>query len=163
MSEYKNILVALECSKESEAVLERAKQLADLQGSATLHLLHVVIDIIAVDWVGMPGQVPPPIDQSELTDSAAQYLKPMIEKVGLDPSTLTMRYGFAAQEILDQITWVYFLVNVFCFDHLLYFRDIKMLPLERHNNFLFKEVLQAYVSKRFELSKKISLSQLAII
>lgn len=102
MSEYKNILVALECSKESEAVLERAKQLADLQGSATLHLLHVVIDIIAVDWVGMPGQVPPPIDQSELTDSAAQYLKPMIEKVGLDPSTLTMRYGFAAQEILDQ-------------------------------------------------------------
>jgi universal stress protein A len=102
MSEYKNILVALECSKESEAVLERAKQLADLQGSASLHLLHVVIDIIAVDWVGMPGQVPPPIDQSELTDSAAQYLKPMIEKVGLDPSNLTMRYGFAAQEILDQ-------------------------------------------------------------
>ena len=102
MSEYKNILVALECSKESEAVLERAKQLADLQGSASLHLLHVVIDIIAVDWVGMPGQVPPPIDQSELTDSAAQYLKPMIEKVGLDPSDLTMRYGFAAQEILDQ-------------------------------------------------------------
>jgi universal stress protein A len=102
MSEYNNILVALECSKESEAVLERAKQLADLQGSASLHLLHVVIDIIAVDWVGMPGQVPPPIDQSELTDSAAQYLKPMIEKVGLDPSNLTMRYGFAAQEILDQ-------------------------------------------------------------
>ena len=97
MPEYKNILVALECSKESEAVLKRAKRLADLQGSAKLHLLHVVIDIIAVDWVGMPGQVPPPIDQSELTESAAQYLKPMIEAAGLDPSALTMRYGFAAK------------------------------------------------------------------
>ncbi len=102
MPEYKNILVALECSKESEAVLQRAKRLADAQGNAKLHLLHVVIDIIAVDWVGMPGQVPPPIDQEELSESAAAYLKPMIEAAGLDPSTLTMRYGFAAQEILDQ-------------------------------------------------------------
>lgn len=102
MPEYKNILVALECSKESEAVLKRAKRLADAQGNAKLHLLHVVIDIIAVDWVGMPGQVPPPIDQEELSESAANYLKPMIDSAGLDPSGLTMRYGFAAQEILDQ-------------------------------------------------------------
>lgn len=102
MPEYKNILVALECSKESEVVLKRAKRLADAQGNAKLHLLHVVIDIIAVDWVGMPGQVPPPIDQEELSESAAKYLRPMIEDAGLDPSALTMRYGFAAQEILDQ-------------------------------------------------------------
>lgn len=102
MPEYKNILVALECSKESEAVLKRAKRLADAQGNAKLHLLHVVIDIIAVDWVGMPGQVPPPVDQEELSESAANYLKPMIDSAGLDASTLTMRYGFAAQEILDQ-------------------------------------------------------------
>jgi universal stress protein A len=101
-SEYKTILVAVECSKESEEVLKKAKRLADSQGGAEVKILHVVIDIIAVDWVGMPGQLPPPIDQEELSESAANYLKPMIEAAGLDPATMTMRYGFAAQEILDE-------------------------------------------------------------
>ena len=96
MPEYKNILVALECSKESEVVLKKAKRLADSQGGATVHLLHVVIDLVNVDWVGMLGQVTPPIDQEELSNSAANYLRPMIESSGLDPTKLTMRYGFAA-------------------------------------------------------------------
>jgi len=102
MPEYKNILVALECSKETEAVLKKAKRIASAQENAEICLLHVVIDVVAVDWVGMPGQVPPPIDQEELSVSAANYLKPMIEAAGLSPENLTMRYGFAAQEILDQ-------------------------------------------------------------
>lgn len=101
MPEYKDILVALECSKESEAVLKKAKRLADSQGGASVHILHVVIDLVNVDWVGMLGQMTPPIDQEELSNSAAKYLKPMIESAGLDPTKLIMRYGFAAQEILE--------------------------------------------------------------
>ena len=49
------------------------------------------------------------------------------------------------------------------FDHLHYFRELKMLSLERLYNSLSVEVLQAYVWKSFELSEKILLLRLAII
>ena len=46
---------------------------------------------------------------------------------------------------LEKCILYIFVENLVCFEHLHYFRLTKMLPIERHCNSLFKEVLQAYV------------------
>ena len=102
MTLYNNILVALECGKDAKLVLEKASTLAKLNPTAKIHLVHVVLDLIVADWAGSPGQVPPPLDQEELAQSGANYLKPFIEEAGLDPNSLIMCFGPPAQQILKQ-------------------------------------------------------------
>lgn len=101
MSQYSNILVALECSHNAEQVLEKARELVQLYPDAQYSLVHVVLDVVIADWAGLPGQVPPAIDQQELAQAGAEYLKPLIEKAGLDPNLLTVCFGTPAHSVLE--------------------------------------------------------------
>lgn len=102
MQTYKNILVAVECSQSAQQILEKAAEFITTDATVKLHLIHVVLDLIIADWAGSPGQIPPPLDQEELAQSGANYLKPMIEKAGLDPNKLIVCFGPPAQTILKQ-------------------------------------------------------------
>jgi len=102
MSQYQNILVAVECSQSSQLVLEKAAEFIAERDDVNLHIVHVVLDLIIADWAGSPGQVPPPLDQEELAQSGADYLKPMIEQAGLDPNSLIVCFGSPAQTVLKQ-------------------------------------------------------------
>tara|TARA_R110002072_G_scaffold303087_1_gene493091 strand:- start:17815 stop:18261 length:447 start_codon:yes stop_codon:yes gene_type:complete len=102
MEIYRNILVALECGQDSKKVLEKASQFYKNDPTIKLHLVHVVLDLIIADWAGSPGQIPPPLDQEALADSAGNYLKPNIEAAGLDPQELIISFGSPAQGILKQ-------------------------------------------------------------
>ena len=101
MSNYQKILVALECSHNAEQVLDKTAELVGLYPDAEYSLVHVVLDIIIADWAGLPGQVPPAIDQQELAQAGADYLKPLIEKAGLDPNKLIVCFGTPAQSVLE--------------------------------------------------------------
>ncbi len=102
MALYENILVAVECSQGAQQVLTKAAQVAAQNEHAKLTIVHVVLDLIIADWAGSPGQMPPPLDQEELARSGADYLKPMIEKAGLDPNSLVIGFGHPAHTILKQ-------------------------------------------------------------
>lgn len=102
MGIYNNILVALECGQDATKVLHKAAQLAKEDPSIKLHLVHVVLDLIIADWAGGIGQIPPPLDQESLAQSAADYLKPHIEAAGLDPQQLIISFGSPAKNILKQ-------------------------------------------------------------
>ncbi|KZY77650.1 hypothetical protein A3740_01315 [Oleiphilus sp. HI0068] len=102
MSLYNSILVALECGKDAQQVLNKASALAEQNPSAKIHLVHVVLDLIVADWAGSPGQIPPPLDQEALAQSGADYLRPFIEEAGLDPNNLIMCFGPPAQQTLKQ-------------------------------------------------------------
>lgn len=102
MSTYNNILVALECGQDANYVLKRAAKIIKDNPEARVHLVHVVLDLIVADWAGSPGQIPPPLDQEALAQSAADYLKPLIESNDLDPNDLIMCFGPPAQQILKQ-------------------------------------------------------------
>lgn len=102
MSIYKNILVALECGQDAKKVLEKASQLSKSDPGIKLNLVHVVLDLIIADWAGSPGQIPPPLDQEAIAQSAADYLKPHIEEAGLNPQDLIVSFGSPARGILKQ-------------------------------------------------------------
>lgn len=102
MPNYKNIMVAVECSQGSRQVLKKAAEFIQDNDDVKLHIVHVVLDLIIADWAGSPGQIPPPLDQEELAQSGAEYLKPMIEEAGLDPNKLVVCFGAPAQTILKQ-------------------------------------------------------------
>lgn len=102
MSSYQNILVALECSHNAEQVLNKAAEVKTHYPEAKISMVHVVLDVIIADWAGLPGQVPPAIDQKELAQAGADYLKPLIEQAGLDPNDLVLCFGTPAQSILEQ-------------------------------------------------------------
>lgn len=102
MPTYKNILVAVECSQGSRQVLKKAAEFTADNPDAKLHIVHVVLDLIIADWAGSPGQIPPPLDQEEIAQSGADYLKPMIEEAELDPNSLVVCFGSPAQTVLKQ-------------------------------------------------------------
>jgi len=102
MSQYKNILVAVECGQDAKLVLAKAASFLRDEEDIKLHIVHVVLDLIVADWAGSPGQIPPPLDQEALAQSGADYLKPHIESANLDPNELIMCFGPPAQTILKQ-------------------------------------------------------------
>lgn len=102
MANYEKVLIALECSQNSKIVLEKAKSFLSQNPSSEYNIVHVVLDVIIADWAGMPGQVPPAIDQKELAQAGAEYLKPMIEEAGLDPNKLTVCFGSPAHAVMEQ-------------------------------------------------------------
>ncbi len=102
MSNYTNILVAVDCSQGAKIVLQKAANFVKDHPSVKINIVHVVLDLIIADWAGSPGQIPPPLDQEELAQSGAEYLKPMIEAAGLDPNSLIISFGHPAQTILKQ-------------------------------------------------------------
>lgn len=99
---YQKIIIAVECSQNTKQVLAKAASMLSKHPNADYSLVHVVLDVIIADWAGLPGQVPPAVDQKELIQAGADYLKPLIEEAGLDPNKLTIVFGTPAQAILDQ-------------------------------------------------------------
>jgi universal stress protein A len=99
---YTKILVAVECSQSTPAILAKAAEFVRADPGVELNIIHVVLDLIIADWTGGPGQIPPPLDQEELADIAANYLKPQINAAGLDENRLIICFGPPAQTILKQ-------------------------------------------------------------
>lgn len=102
MLNYRKILVAVECSQSAKAILAKAAEFTKADNTTELSIVHVVLDLIIADWAGGPGQIPPPLDQEELADIAANYLRPMIGEAGLDENKLVICFGPPAQTILKQ-------------------------------------------------------------
>lgn len=102
MALYQNILVAVECGQDAKKVLAKAAAIYQTDTSIKINIVHVVLDLIIADWAGGPGQIPPPLDQEALAESAGDYLKPHIEAAGLNPSDLIITFGSPARSILKQ-------------------------------------------------------------
>jgi universal stress protein A len=81
MSQYKNILVAVDLSEDSTPVLQRARAFADVSG-AELHLIHVIEPLsfayggdIPMDFSGI---------QEEIQQQATQQMLRFAESNGID-------------------------------------------------------------------------------
>jgi universal stress protein A len=96
MSQYTNILVAIDLSDESTPVAERARALADANG-ATLHFIHVIEPLsfayggdIPMDFSGI---------QEEIHQQATQQMRRFAEKHGVDVEHQTIILGKPEVEI----------------------------------------------------------------
>lgn len=97
MSVYKHLLVAVDLAEDSDAVVERARDIARATG-ARLSLLHVV-EYIPVDPAG-EALLPPPVDmEEELIDSARQRLEKLIERMDIKPEHQLVEIGQTKSEL----------------------------------------------------------------
>ena len=94
MSEYKNVLVALDLSAESNQVLERAKALAS---NATLILVHV-IEPLAYAY---GGDIPMDLSevQEQLQQQATQQLQKLAAAAGIPAERAYVVVGQPTSEI----------------------------------------------------------------
>lgn len=97
MSVYTHLLVAVDLAEDSDAVVERARDLAESQG-AQLSLLHVV-EYIPVDPAG-EALLPPPVDmEEELLESARQRLAKLVSRTGIQPEQELIEIGQTKTEL----------------------------------------------------------------
>lgn len=97
MSVYTHLLVAVDLAEDSDAVVERARDLAQSQG-ARLSLLHVV-EYIPVDPAG-EALLPPPVDmEEELLQSARQRLEKLVKRTGIEPDQQLIEIGQTKTEL----------------------------------------------------------------
>ncbi|CAA0118647.1 Universal stress protein A [Halioglobus japonicus] len=96
MSQYKNILVAIDLSEESNMVAERARALADAN-QAALHFIHVIEPLsfayggdIPMDFSGI---------QEEIHQQATQQMRRFAEQHGIDVEHQTIVLGKPEVEI----------------------------------------------------------------
>lgn len=94
MSEYKNVLVALDLSEESNQVLERARSLAS---NATLILVHV-IEPLAYAY---GGDIPMDLSevQEQLQQQATQQLRKLAAAAGIPQERTYVVVGQPTSEI----------------------------------------------------------------
>ena len=96
MSQYKKILVAIDLSEDSTAVVQRARALSDASG-AELHLIHVIEPLsfayggdIPMDFSGI---------QEEIHQQATQQMRRFAEQNGVDAQHQTIVLGKPEVEI----------------------------------------------------------------
>lgn len=98
MSDYKHILIAVDLSQNSEAVVRRGHDLA-ARYNAKVSLLHVV-EFIPVDPAG-EALLPPPVDlEGELVRGARQRLDALCNDLGLQAVPRRVEMGNIKAEIL---------------------------------------------------------------
>lgn len=98
MSGYQHILIAVDLTHDSEAVVRRAQELAG-HYRAKLSLLHVV-EFIPVDPAG-EALLPPPVDmEGELVQGARQRLDALCDSLQLQTAARRVEVGNIKAEIL---------------------------------------------------------------
>lgn len=98
MSGYQRILIAVDLSQGSEAVVRRGQELAG-RYAAKLSLLHVV-EFIPVDPAG-EALLPPPVDvEGELVQGARQRLDALCDSLALQTVARRVEVGSIKAEIL---------------------------------------------------------------
>ena len=96
MAQYQNILVAIDLSEESSAVVERARAIADASG-AQLHLMHVIEPLsfayggdIPMDFSGI---------QEEIQQQATQQMRRFCQENNIDENHQRIVLGKPGTEI----------------------------------------------------------------
>jgi len=96
MSQYKNLLLAVDLSEESDLITERASAIATAHG-ATLHIVHVIEPLsfayggdIPMDFSGI---------QDEIQRQAEQQLADHAERLGIPQERRHLLLGRPASEI----------------------------------------------------------------
>ncbi|HEX5340176.1 MAG TPA: universal stress protein [Gammaproteobacteria bacterium] len=96
MGAYRNVLIAVDLSDDSAAVVRRGLEVAD---GAKLSLLHV-LEFIPVDPAG-EALLPPPVDiEGELLLSARQRLDTLCNSLGLEAVPHRVEVGSIKAEIV---------------------------------------------------------------
>jgi len=96
MATYQNVLIAVDLSEDSAAVVRRG---LDVAGNAKICLLHVV-EFIPVDPAG-EALLPPPVDlEGELLESARQRLDALCNSLGLEAAPRRVEMGSIKAEIV---------------------------------------------------------------
>lgn len=96
MAGYRNVLIAVDLSEDSAAVVRRG---LDVAGDARISLLHVV-EFIPVDPAG-EALMPPPADlEGELVESARQRLDALCESLSLQTAERRVEMGSIKSEIV---------------------------------------------------------------
>jgi universal stress protein A len=100
MAAYRNVLIAVDLSDDSAAVVRRGREVA---GSARVSLLHV-LEFIPVDPAG-EALLPPPVDlEGELLQSARQRLDALCASLGLTDAPHRVEVGSIKAEIVRVAT-----------------------------------------------------------
>jgi universal stress protein A len=100
MAAYRNVLIAVDLSDDSAAVVRRGLEVA---GNAKVSLLHV-LEFIPVDPAG-EALLPPPVDlEGELLQSARQRLDTLCESLGLRDAPHRVEVGSIKAEIVRVAT-----------------------------------------------------------
>jgi len=98
MANYRNVLVAVDFSEESKAVVKKALEIA-ARNQASLNLLHVVEYTSSM----YAGDIPLPEDLNldrDLADQAALKLKALAEESGIPEATQYVEIGIPKREIV---------------------------------------------------------------
>jgi len=98
MSQYKNILAAVDYTAEARLVLQRAKSIAE-QSSASITLLHVIELMPVVGGMESFSYVDLYADQPELIERAEGDLKKLADADGLSDVNLKILTGVPKVEI----------------------------------------------------------------
>lgn len=98
MSDYKNILLAVDFSNKTDDIAEKAKKMSQVF-SATLSLVHVVefVQFDLSNELVMPQELE--LDQ-ELVSLAEDRLQELAKKLGVDKTACSVRQGSTRREIL---------------------------------------------------------------
>lgn len=100
MAGYRNVLIAVDLSDDSAAVVRRGLEVA---GDARVSLLHV-LEFIPVDPAG-EALLPPPVDlEGELLQSARQRLDGLCQSLGLADAPHRVEIGSIKAEIVRVAT-----------------------------------------------------------
>jgi len=100
MGAYRNVLIAVDLSEDSAAVVRRGLEVA---GDAKISLLHVV-EFIPVDPAG-EALLPPPADlEGELLESGRQRLGALCDSLGLQSAVRRVEMGSIKSEIVRVAT-----------------------------------------------------------
>ena len=100
MAGYRNVLIAVDLSDDSAAVVRRGLEVA---GDARVSLLHV-LEFIPVDPAG-EALLPPPVDlEGELLQSARQRLDALCKSLGLADAPHRVEIGSIKAEIVRVAT-----------------------------------------------------------
>jgi universal stress protein A len=97
MTDYRNILLVLDLSEDSQIIGERAKSLADRFGGE-ITLLHVV-EYVPVEPMG-EALLPTIQIETELVERARQRLKELAAQLGLSDRTQIVETGGIKSEII---------------------------------------------------------------
>lgn len=97
MTDYKNILLVVDLSEDSQVIGERAKAIAACYGS-NITLLHVV-EYVPVEPMG-EALLPTVQIEGELVDRARQRLTELAQQLGLSQSRQLVETGGIKSEII---------------------------------------------------------------
>lgn len=98
MGAYRTVLVAIDCSEDSTALLQRASAL--ISGDATLHLIHVIEPLALAYGADIPMDVSEL--QANLISQAHEKAKNYAEQFGISQEHVYVELGSIEKTIRDK-------------------------------------------------------------